>query len=161
MIYTNEDLRLLEKQEQFTKVEQWNDIIALQVGISIAKQARKYDRGILVQIIRESDGMICFQYTMDDKTSRYYQYVEGKYKAIHYFGHSSAWLYVKKMIEPTFEVKDAMYSGGAFPIYDKNNVLVASILVSGLHDGKDHTIIIDALNDALGCNIPSFQGELR
>lgn len=161
MKYTIQDLQLLQQQEQLAVVEEWNDDIALKIGIAISQQARKYDRGIIIRIVRENDGMICYQYMMDDKTSRNIQYLDGKYKAIQYFGHSSAWLYVKKILQPDFDNRDAMHSGGAFPVYDKNDKLVASIIVSGLHDGKDHAIIIDAMNEVIHADILPFRKELK
>lgn len=161
MKYTIEDLQLLEQQEKQAIVDEWNDDIVLKIGIIISQQAKKYDRGIIIRIVRENDGMICYQYTMDDKTSRNIQYLDGKHKAIQYFGHSSAWLYVKKILHPDFDTKDAMYSGGAFPIYDKNDKLAGSILVSGLHDGEDHALIIDAMNEAIHADILPFRKELK
>ena len=45
--------------------------------------------------------------------------------------------------------------GGAFPIWvgDKR---VATICVSGLHEGRDHELIVRALEKVLGVSMPSY-----
>lgn len=156
-----DDLTLLEAQETAAEIDDFNAAKALAIGNAIIACCQKYDRGILIRIIRESDQMICFQYAMDDKDAHNIQYLDGKYEAIRQFGHSSAWLYVKKTLDPDFDSKNAIPSGGAFPLYNSHGKIVASILVSGLHEGNDHTIIINGLNKALGKNIPSFRKVLR
>lgn len=51
---------------------------------------------------------------------------------------------------------DMVYSGGASPLKDEERHLLASIFVSGLHEGGDHRLIVRGLAEALGRSCPEF-----
>jgi uncharacterized protein (UPF0303 family) len=157
-MYTQSDLDILIQQEQDLRYDTFHSIDAFKLGEEIIKQAEKEDRGIVIQIIRESDGLVIFQYVMDDKAERNFIFCSYKHEALLEQGHSSAWMYVNEEVKGNHE---SIYSGGAFPIRDQDNHLIASLLVSGLHEGKDHHIIVHALENVLNKNTVSFTNELR
>lgn len=134
---------------------------ALALGNAIASAAPQYDRGVSVEIVRESDGLVLFSWSCDDKAPRNYGFVEGKRKASLATGHSSLWGYVRRTLDGVEganydEASGALFAAGAFPIRDASGKRVATIAVSGLHEGRDHDIVCEALGQALGRSVPVF-----
>lgn len=157
-MYTQADLDILLQQEEDLRYESFRSIDAFKLGEEIIKQAQNEDRGIVIQIIRESDGLVIFQYAMDDKAERNFVFCSYKHDALLQEGHSSAWMYVNEEVKENHE---STYSGGSFPIRDLDNHLIASVIVSGLHEGKDHHIIIHSLEKVLGKTTKEFKNVLR
>jgi len=154
--YTEEDLKILEEQEKALSYDSFDNEDALVLAGKIIEFQRGYDRGIALRIVRESDGLVMFQYVMKDKGDKNIVYAEGKHNAVKEYGHSSAWVNIASQIEG-FVLKDGVLpSGGAFPVYLKDGTLAASVLLSGLHEGKDHELIIRAISDVLDCEYPDF-----
>ncbi len=156
-MYTQSDLDILLQQEKDLRYESFHSKDALRLGEEIINQAEKEDRGLVIQIVREKDSLVIFQYAMDDKAERNFVFCSKKHEALLEQGHSSAYMYVSEEIKGN----SSNYSGGSFPIYDLENNLVASVLVSGLHEGKDHHIIISSLEKVLNKATISFKKELR
>lgn len=134
---------------------------ALELGNAVATLAAAYDRGVSVQITRESDGLVLFSWSCDDKAPRNVGFADGKRKASLICGHSSLWGYVRRTLDGTEpanfdESTGALYAAGAFPIVDGTGERVATIAVSGLHEGRDHDLVVDALGRALGVEPPKF-----
>ncbi len=140
--FSEEDLALLEREEQAHVVDSFGAVDALELGNLIAKLALEYDRGVSIRIVREADGVALFQYVMDDKGERNLAFGEMKRAATIKSGHSSAWTYVNAKLGRAGEAM----SGGSFPLYGKNGELIATVSVSGLHEGKDHELIVRALS---------------
>lgn len=118
---------------------------ALDLGCHVAHMAGEYDRGFTVRIFRESDGLMLFGWAMDDKAPRNDDFVAWKRELAKGCGHASLWAGL---------APDGVGIGaaGAFPIRNTNGEWVATICVSGLHDGKDHEIVVRALEQALEAN---------
>ncbi len=157
--YDESDLKVLEEQERCFCVEEVTSQDALQIGMNIISFLPEYDRGISVQIIRESDECTVFQYITDDKKESNLMYASGKRNAILAYGHSSAYVNVYRKlhdIDEELKEKKVLPSGGAFPLYNKEGKLVASVLVSGLHEGKDHELIVRGLEKTYGVKAPVF-----
>ncbi len=95
---------------------------------------------------------------MDDKVERNFMFCSYKHEALLEQGHSSAWMYVNAEIN---ENHANMFSGGSFPICNHENQLIASVIVSGLHEGKDHHIIVHALEKVLKKTTVEFTNDLR
>ena len=157
-MYTQNDLDILLKQEEDLRYKEFKSIDAFKLGQTIIELAKTEDRGLVIQIIRESDSLVIFQYAMDDKAQRNFMFCEFKHEALLKHSHSSAWVYVNEEIKGN---QENMNSGGAFPIRDLNNNHIASILISGLHNGKDHHIIIEALESVLSKKTTPFTNVLR
>ena len=97
-----------------------------------------------------------FQYVMKDKNEKNILYAEGKHNAIGEYGHSSAWANIACQMEGFVLKEGVLPSGGAFPIYLKDGTLAASVLLSGLHEGKDHELIIRAIAGIQNKEYPDF-----
>ena len=154
--YTKQDLKVLEEQEKALSYESFDNEDALILAEQIIELQKEYDRGIALRIVRESDGLVMFQYVMKDKNANNIMYAEGKHNAIKEYGHSSAWVNVAFQTEGFVLKEGVLPSGGAFPIYLKDGTLAASVLLSGLHEGKDHELIIRAISDVQDCEYPDF-----
>ncbi len=157
-MYTQSDLDILSQQEQDLRYDSFHSEDAFKLGATIIDLAKQEDRGLVIQIVRESDGLVIFQYAMDDKAERNFIFCSYKHEALLQQGHSSAWMYVNAEINSNHE---NTFSGGSFPIYNLEGKLIASIMVSGLHEGKDHFIIIQALQQVLNKKTVEFKKELR
>lgn len=115
---------------------------ALDLGCRVARMAGEYDRGVTVRIFRESDGLMLFGWAMDDKAPRNDEFVAWKREQAQKCGHASLWA----GLAPE---GSGIGAAGAFPVRSADGVWVATICVSGLHDGKDHEIAVRALSQAL------------
>lgn len=161
-IYTSRCLEILEEQETMLKFEQFGSEEALGLGTAIAELAREYDREISVRITRETDEAVLFQYMMDSKGPRNEWFMEGKRRAVLDTEHSSLWPYVEHKINGRWQEmfendRTSLPAGGAFPIR-VGEEQVATVAVSGLHEGKDHELVIRGLEKVLGKKVPVFPG---
>ena len=156
---TPEALHALERQEQVLRYpERFGAAEALELGSAIARLAPEYDRGITAVITRESDGMQLLAWSMDDKAPRNYGFAEGKRQASVASGHASVWGYLNhELNDPTTPLFGPDTVGapvaGAFPIY-VGDERVATACVSGLHEGRDHELMVRALEQVLGVTAP-------
>jgi uncharacterized protein (UPF0303 family) len=157
-------LEVLQQQETILQYEQpFGSKEALRLGNIAAELATEYDRGVGISITRERDGLVLFQYVMDDKALRNLGFMEGKRQTALSCGHSSLWTYVEHAVsgEPLPPPSaNFVPSGGAFPIRVQGE-WVATLSISGLHEGKDHELAVRALSQALGRNVPVFPATAR
>lgn len=160
-VVTPAALEALEQQEQVLRYrEHFGAYEALELGNAIASLAPEYDRGVTAVITRESDGMVLYSWSMDDKAPRNYGFAEGKRRASLASGHASVWGFVDHAItSPDTELFTAdtvgMPVAGAFPIR-VGDELVATACVSGLHEGRDHELVVRALEKVLGVKVPAL-----
>ena len=160
-VVTPATLEALEQQERVLRYrKRFGAYEALELGNAIATLAPEYDRGVTAIITRESDGMVLYSWSMDDKAPRNYGFAEGKRQASLASGHASVWGFVDHAItEPDTELFTAdtvgMPVAGAFPIRVEDE-LVATACVSGLHEGRDHELIVRALEKVLGVKAPAL-----
>lgn len=103
-----------------------------------------------------------FQYMMDSKGPRNEWFMEGKRRAVLDTEHSSLWPYVEHKINGRWQEmfendRTSLPAGGAFPIR-VGEEQVATVAVSGLHEGKDHELVIRGLEKVLGKKVPVFPG---
>ena len=154
--YTQQDLQVLQQQEEDFRYPVFTSKEALQLGLAIIEEAEKEDRGIVIRIVRESDGFVLFQYGMDDKAERNYVFAEMKRQCVLQYHHSSAWCYVANQLG----MIDVQTSGGSFPVLLQDGTCTATVSVSGLHEGKDHTVILAALENIFHKKTVKFEKEL-
>lgn len=161
--YDQSDLKTLEEQEKLLAMESFENSDALRIGNAIAEAALDYDRPVAVRIDRTVDDLTVFQYMMEGKSAANLKYMDGKKQSVLDSGHSSAWVYVKTHCDDELSSwqNDGRHliSGGAFPLY-VNGEIAAVIQVSGLHEGKDHELIVQALARMQEKNIILFRKAL-
>lgn len=158
--YTPYCLEVLQDQELQLQYSEFGSQEALKLGNILADLTKEYDRAVGIRITRESDNLVLFQYMMDEKSERNIMYMEGKRKAAIACGHSSLWPYVENKLNEKWQEmfeKGSGYavSGGAFPIR-VNGEWAATAAVSGLHEGKDHELLIRAISRQLEKEVKFF-----
>ncbi|MBQ3459756.1 MAG: Gfo/Idh/MocA family oxidoreductase [Solobacterium sp.] len=161
--YDENDLKVLAGQEEELSVSSFHSEDARKLGNTIAELAKEYDRPVAIRIDRCEDGLTLYQYMMDGKTSANLKYMDGKKQSVLDSGHSSAWVYVKLMADNELAAwrNDGVHliSGGAFPLYMDGRI-VAVVQVSGLHEGKDHELIVRSVSAAFGKEFTPFRKAL-
>lgn len=158
-------LKVLQIQENSLRYDRFGNAEVIRLGVAAAALAEEYDRGVGIAITRESDGLVLFQYMMEDKAPRNLEFIAGKRRAVLASGHCSVWLQVENAVNGKWqELIDQkphiLTGGGAFPIR-VDGKLVATISVSGLHEGKDHELVVRALCRALDMQVPMLPCTVR
>ena len=108
--------------------------------------------------MREADGYDLFRWGADGKRPANYDYADGKRRAALRLGHCSLWGWTKAQLDGT---TDELFSqgdmpvAGAFPIR-VGDEQVATVCVSGLHEGLDHELIVRGLSQVLGVSVPAY-----
>lgn len=137
---------------------------ALELGNTIAGMVYggEYDREVSVQITREEDQAVLFQFLMDSKGPRNLAFMAGKRGAAKASGHASLWDTVEAQVkgqQPPRPREEYLPVGGAFPLRVRGK-WVATLAVSGLHEGQDHALCVRALEQVLGVKAPVFPAIL-
>lgn len=158
--YTSSDLETLERIEETLSFPYFNSEVALQIGKLMIDKAKAYPEEIAIVITREEDDLIIFQYVADSKAQRNIDFAMRKRLATLTTGHMSLWPLVHRVVTGEGELEEnALPVGGAFPV-KVNGEMVATIAVSGLHEGMDFQVIIDSLKEYLQASVPNFNGPL-
>lgn len=156
---TPQALEVLDEQERTLRyAEKFDANDAFELGAAIRSFAGDYDLGYVIRIVREADGYDLFRWGADGKRPANYDYADSKRRAVLRLGHCSLWGWTKAQLDGT---TDELFSqgdmpvAGAFPICvgDKQ---VATICVSGLHEGLDHELIVRGLSQVLGASVPAY-----
>ncbi len=162
--FSRKDIQILRQQEKLIRFGSFGSVDAMAIGVILARLCAEYPEQLAVVITRESDQTVIYQYVMDEKKQRNLNFASAKRNAVLATGHSSL-LALAEACEGN--IPDAMLKedeeiipvGGAFPIFVKG-VHTATIAVSGLHQGKDHEIIVRALEEYLDIDLPVYKGYL-
>ena len=134
---------------------------ALDLGVAAARLAGDYDEAYTVTITREEDEAVAFQWLGEGKGARNLEFAGGKRAAALAAGHASPWAQLEAIAsgnaldEVWARVPEVCPACGAFPIR-VGDEWVATIAVSGLHEGLDHEVIVRALEQVLGTTVPRF-----
>lgn len=154
-------LEVLDEQERVLRYEEgFGADEAFALGAAIKGLAGDYDLGYVVRIVREADGYDLFRWGADGKRPANYDYAEGKRQAALRLGRCSLWGWTTAKLAGDSAVEGLFAQGdmpvaGAFPIR-VGDEWVATVCVSGLHEGLDHELIIRALEQVLGKKVPSY-----
>ena len=137
---------------------------ALTLGCAAIDLAPEYESGYSVTITRERDGVRMFQWVADDKDERNLLFAEGKRQAALAAGHAGPWAQLEAAVVGDLDaiwarVPDEVPACGAFPIRVGDD-WVATIAVSGLHDGLDHEVILRALERTLGVRVSRWDAPV-
>lgn len=137
---------------------------ALALGQAAIDLMPEYESGYSVTITRERDGVRMFQWVADDKDERNLLFAEGKRQAALAAGHAGPWAQLEATITGDLDtiwsrVPDEVPACGAFPIRVGDD-WVATIAVSGLHDGLDHEVILRALERTLKVEVQRWDAPV-
>ena len=156
---TPDALDVLAEQERTLRyASKFDADDAFELGAAIKELAGDYDLGYVIRIVRESDGYDLFRWGADGKRPANYDYADGKRRATLRLGHCSLWGWTQAQLDGTsgelFSHGD-MPVAGAFPIR-VGDEQVATVCVSGLHEGLDHELLVRGLSKVLGVEVPAY-----
>lgn len=162
--YNFETVELLDKQEKDLTFNVFTDEDFKKLCETLKYDQSNYERNAAFRIYDEETDEVVFEYLPEDKTERNFMFCEGKRNLTKKTGHSSFNAYVKNIVLDEYDTfihdfPTYCASGGAFPIYadDKHKY---TITTSGLHEGEDHELVVNALYKLKGKKIPSFPYRL-
>jgi uncharacterized protein (UPF0303 family) len=134
------------------ELDSFSNQTALDMGMAIINIAKSRNQHIAVEISRLNHTV--FLYVDDSLPADKLNWLRRKANVAKRFEESSLsvkndLLEGKMTLDKTFglDEKDFLANGGAIPVFVKGAGMIAIIAVSGLHDDKDHKIIIDALKE--------------
>ena len=152
---------VLELQEQKLRyAEKFDADDAFELGSAIKGLCGDYDLGYVIRIVREADGYDLFRWGADGKKPANYDYADGKRRAALRLGHCSLWGWTELALAGN-ATQDALFAhgdmpvAGAFPIR-VGDEWVATLCVSGLHEGLDHELLVRGLSQVLGVDVPAY-----
>ena len=158
---TPEALEVLEEQERELRyTDKFDADDAFELGLVIKGFSDDYDLGYVIRIVREADGYDLFRWGADGKRPANYDYADGKRRAALRLGHCSLWGWTEAALagdasnEALFAEGD-MPVAGAFPIR-VGDEWVATLCVSGLHEGLDHELLVRGLSQVLGKRVRAY-----
>ena len=151
---------ILLEQERVLRFGKFGAAEALALGCAAVELVPAFETGYTVTITRESDGVRMFQWVADDKEERNLLFADGKRHAALKAGHAGPWSQLEGAIaggvsKVWANVPEEVPACGAFPIR-VGDEWVATIGVSGLHEGLDHEVILRALERILGVTAPRW-----
>ena len=162
-IEAREAIRCLLEQERILAFDRpFTSADALALGSYAASLRSDYTEGYCVEIWREADGADLFRWLADDKADRNYVFCAGKRRSALASGHASPYEQLdalaqgRSLDDVWAKVPQSVASCGAFPIRAEG-AWVATIAVSGLHEGLDHEVVLRTLEHATGRRAPRFQ----
>lgn len=141
---------------------------ALALGLAVAKLAPCYERGFSVAVVRDADDLVMFEWAATGQGPRNARFMDAKRAASRLAGCSGLRIWLEHEREGRWqELFDALERDsaagaylsvlpveGSFPICERDEAStsrrVATLTVSGLHDGQDHEVMVRGLCDALG-----------
>jgi uncharacterized protein (UPF0303 family) len=146
-----EELLAQEETLQFT---QFDEEIALQLGLWVVEYARENELPVVVDIRRGEHQL--FHASRPGTSIENDGWVERKARLVNHLSHSSFYLHqlLKSegvTMEEKWQLSKSEYApfGGCFPIIIKNEGLVGTIAISGLPQDEDHALAVKALKTYL------------
>lgn len=152
---------LVEQERELRFTNRFGAAEALELGLAASRLADEYDETYTVTITREEDGVVMFQWLGEGKGARNLEFAAGKRAAARASGHASPWAQLEAIVNGTSldevwaRAPKVCPSCGAFPVR-VGDEWVATIAVSGLHDGLDHEVVVRALEQTLRKKVPRF-----
>lgn len=156
--FTLQDLKELEVIDQAFIFEHFTSLDAYRLGQIIIDLSLRYTDQISLTIIRESDELPIFQFVNDKKAMRNIDFAMKKRNTVLKTNHNSLWAMAKASQDPSFTLDESCLPvGGSFPVI-VNGELVATVSVSGLHDGKDFDLLFNAFKIYFNCFDLNYHG---
>lgn len=161
------DLRILEKQEQLLRFEQFSHEEAFKLGCFMAERAKQNQTTIAVSI-RLNNGCTVFQYCPEGTNALNQKWMERKFNTVKLMERSSllsALSWEKEESNVAIHgLKSEEYAlcGGGFPIRVKGtNCVIGAVIASNLYHIADHEFVVDSLKEYLNLpETPSFPYEI-
>ena len=156
MSNNKEIMKQLIEQEETLQFTEFTNETALQLGLIMVENAKKYKHSIVIDITRNGQKLFYYAFEGTSKDNEYW--VAGKSRVVNRFGRSSYYIGLfwgdrGTNIHPGWPIGDEGYApySGAFPIIIRNVGVVGTITVSGLLDSAeaDHNFVVEAIGQYL------------
>ena len=159
--YRAEWLEPLRAHEALLRTESFSAEDAFRLGAIMIRLAKEvYRKPAAFRIIRA--GQTTFSYLMDGTDTLNEWWMNKKLNTARTTGTSSILALVEvalglRAMEPEFENLDNfVLCGGCFPLKNAGGKVIGYVLTSGLPHECDHQLIVDALSEFLGKEVPSI-----
>lgn len=147
-------LEKLKDQEKTLQFTYFNCETALDLGMALINNAKAIGRPLTIDISK--NGMQLFHYAFEGSCLDNENWIIRKNRVVQRFNKSSYYVGQRleslgKTIEEKYGISSSLYApyGGAFPIIIKNTGVIGSITVSGLHQGEDHDLVVNTIEEYL------------
>ncbi|GJJ68656.1 hypothetical protein EMPS_01002 [Entomortierella parvispora] len=147
---------LLEEEEELQFTQFTNDD-ALILGSDLVANAKKEYPGQGIAILITRNAQVLFQYAMKGTTVDSENWLRRKNNTVVRLQHSSYYIgrslasKGQKEMEQSYRVSMTDYAchGGGFPLLIKNVGCVGAIVVSGLKQDQDHTLVVKSIRELI------------
>lgn len=154
-----EDLAIIDRQEELLRFPSFDADTAWQLGSRMRTSLLDRRAGGTVEI--ELAGQLLFACATPGATPGQADWIRRKRNTVHRFARSS--YAVGRILERDGETLESRHGltladyaahGGGFPLWIAGTGPVGSIIVSGLPQRDDHSLVVAAIADILGINAP-------
>ena len=152
-------LEVVREQEERLRVDRVTADDALALGNIMVRLAReKYRKPAALRVV--TNGQITFSFLMDGTDLNNCWWMDKKLNTCRVTGVSSLRSLVEvavgvRAMEPEFEMENNFaLCGGCFPLRGYDGKLFGWVLCSGLPHYCDHQLLVDALGEFLGVEVP-------
>ena len=151
----SEMIKLIKGQEDSLQFDEFNEEIALKLGLACIEEAKKNNIPISVEICM--NGSVLFYYRSKGTSDHNSHWLRRKTNVVNKLDMSSLQLFYY-LIDAKRQLKEDMFldpmdyaaCGGGFPIRLKGVGLVGSISYSALPHLEDHDFVVKVLSKFLG-----------
>ena len=159
---TQSDVDVILEQERILRYpERFGSAEALALGSALIEARTHAPEDYSIRIVRERDGVELFAFAFDGCGDGNMRYMDGKLYATRAMGgHASLLAHTQNEVDGSWaelfeKGSPAAPNSGAFPIR-VGDEWVATVVVSGLHEGRDHELVVHALEKVLGVRAPEY-----
>lgn len=154
-----EDLPIIEAQEAALHWPAFNALVAWQLGSLMRDLLLARNAGGTVEI--DLAGQVLFACVTPGATPGQADWIRRKRNTVRRFSRSSYW--IGRTLErdgetlPSrhgLELRDFAAHGGGFPLIVRGTGCVGAIVVSGLPQRDDHSLVVSAISQVLGVDVP-------
>jgi uncharacterized protein (UPF0303 family) len=153
-------LEILTEQEKALVFDKFDAEDAWKIGNKIREKIVAQDSFATIDI---SCGERClFSCCTEGVTPHNLTWIKRKRNTVLEFWQSSYFVTLnlekngKSLESRGLQIVDYALSGGGFPIRLKNSGVIGAIVVSGMDQSIDHQVIVDAVSEYLGIEVPSL-----
>lgn len=153
------DLAVLDQQEDVLQFAAFDANTAWNLGSRLRDKLLERKAGGSVEI--EVAGHLLFACTTPGATPGQANWIRRKRNSVRHFGRSTYVIGRKLERDGTtlpnrhgLRDEDHVVHGGGFPLVLRGTGMVGSVVLSGLPQRDDHNLVVEALSEVLGVDVP-------
>lgn len=147
-------LETCTRQEEAFQFDRFTREDALQLGLKLHENAKKYGGGVAIEIT--INGLSVFRYVPEGAGRNNLDWLARKANTVTVFGRSSLGVMAQfeaagiTAADEKLDERAFALGGGGFPLKIRGTGVIGVIAVSGLPHLDDHQLIVDTLRQVLG-----------